>query len=421
MSGEKVLELRVPERGDLEIDNGTWRRLSEDPAFWALVDRKYLGVSAGGRGRMTLTGAAHVGRALVGDVSVSIVPKIPGALTSLISFTTARAFKVERLPTAATELGELATLIVHQFIDVATAYASKGRKWEYRRRREVRSLLGGRLNLTLTLSLRARGLGHLLAFERNNEAYNVPLNRVTFAALREVEWLARVLRISGSDLSDARGLALLFSDCRDAAILFGRREALGAIAEDLADDLTVADERDLAALAAVLLAHGSFELSDVIAGRAPRAWFLNLETLFEAAVRKIMRKLCGPAVKVEKGGSEKPAVFELGKDKYTANPDLLFRAGPAVIAAGDAKYKDWPATADAGDLYQLLVHAEAFDAPSAFLVYPGDSFRVEDLGKSVTGAHTWRFAVNVLDLQGDLARIVDLLGLGGASNSVQVA
>ena len=63
----------------------------------------------------------------------------------------------------------------------------------------------------------------MLVFEKNKISYNTPINRVILAALREIENLKYLVDIPSKDISIARGLAMLFADCRDAEILFARR------------------------------------------------------------------------------------------------------------------------------------------------------------------------------------------------------
>jgi 5-methylcytosine-specific restriction endonuclease McrBC regulatory subunit McrC len=334
--------------------------------------------------------------------------KIDGALAALLAHATHDAFKIHRVAAPGSELGDLAALIVHQLLDSIVVYATRGRDFRYARQRRVGSLIGGKIDMTRSLRLRARGLGHLFVFEKNVLSHNTPLNRVLSATLREVERLQTLIDIRSDDIARARGLAMLFSDCLDAELLFARREHFVTQANSLLGSGLPDPVKDMVALAAVVLSHESFETSASAASHLPRAWFLNLETLFEAAVRKSLAQIAPDGWLVLRGRDEQHRVFS---GEYEAHPDLVVRCGGNVFAVGDVKYKDWHGSATASDVYQLLVHASSFGSSRAFLVYPSDRFEVRSLGRSATGAETWFFGVDVRDLQTGIELVAETLGL----------
>lgn len=403
--------VRIPERGWRDVTAATWRRLASDENFWRLVDRGILGVSCPSKGKMRLHGVCYVGRALCAGVSLEIHEKIEGALASMLRFATHGVFRVERAPASSSELGNLASLLVHQFLDAVSAYVSAGRGFQYTTATCVGSLVGGRIDITRTIRLHARGLRHMVQYEKNVLTCNTPLNRVLLATLREIERLAFLINIPASDLARSRGLAMLFWECRDAEILFGKRERFLQMARELAKGTQGEPVRDLLALSGVLLAHESFEHSAATISTAPRTWLLNLETLFEAAVRVVLKEICGEKYSVFSGGRVAPRIFDEESGDFRAHPDLVFSTAAGVAAVGDVKYKTWSATASAADVYQLLVHSTSFNSPVCFLVYPSDSFELRYLGKATTGARTWLFSIDVRDLTGDLCRVLSEIGL----------
>lgn len=341
--------------------------------------------------------------------------KISGALESLLGHATHDAFRVQRTPAPASELGDLVALLVEQFVSAVTAYASLGRSFRYLVKHQTGSLVGGRLDITRSVQLRARGLGHLLVFDKNTVSYNTPVNRIVLAALREVEQLSQLVQIRPEDLARARGLAMLFADCRDAEILFGPRTSFVQQAQALLDATLPPHVRDMVALAGVILAHESFEHSAEATASVPRTWFLNLETLFETAVRSVLAEALSASHRVSRGGEQGKRVFEGVIDEFTAHPDLVVNDERGVVAVGDVKYKTWDGSATAGDLYQLLVHAAAFACEHAFLVFPSDRFAVRCLGPSATGCDVRFFAVDVRDLRGDLEALGAHLGFPHSS------
>ena len=203
---------------------------------------------------------------------------------------------------------------------------------------------------------------------------NVELNQVVLAALRQVESLAPLIGLGSGVLARARGLSQYFDDARTQAVIFAARSQWAARAEHLGLNEDSLERRDLASLAAVILSHQSFEFAAAASARAPRAWFVNLESLFERAVRNGIRlvrpQLLAPRI-------DRPKIFT-ASNAFGADPDIVLRASSGeCLAIGDVKYKDWPGDSSEGlhgDLYQLLVHAAAFEAGSAFLVYPHDRF-----------------------------------------------
>ena len=396
----------VPERGHVDVPHPIWERLESADEFRRLLDRSVLAATLlPGRG-VRLHGSCYVGRAQCGEVVLELREKIAGALVSLLGHATHNAFRMERAEAPASDLGDLAALLVHQFLAAVTAYASRGRNFRYSVERRTGSLVGGKLDITRSIQLRARGLGHLLVFDKNTVSHNTPVNRIVLAALREVERLARLVRITPDDVVRARGLTILFADCRDSEILFGHRTSFVEQAQSLLDTVLPPPVRDMIALASVILAHESFEHSAQAPASVPRTWFLNLETLFETAVRNVLAHVMHPSHHVTRGGEHGRRVFTRVTGDYAAYPDLVVSRARTVEAIGDVKYKAWDGSAAAGDVYQLLVHAAAFECRHAFLVFPSDRFEVRRLGRAATDCDVIFFAVDVRNLSRDVDSLV---------------
>jgi 5-methylcytosine-specific restriction endonuclease McrBC regulatory subunit McrC len=404
------MHLQVPERGHLEIPLSVWKQLASEPNFWSLVDRKILKASQSGENRMKLSGNCYVGRALFSDVVLELTEKVQGALGALLGSASHDAFRIFRVSSPPTELGPLTSLLIAQFLEALRLYVSRGREFYYQRCRETGSLVGGRIDVTRSIKLRARGLAHVLAFDRSKLARNTTKNRVLLAATNEIERISRVIDLDPKIVSVARGLALLFEDCRDSEVLFGEREVFVRYAEQLLLPSEQVD-RDLLMLSSVILSHISFQHTEENVGTVPRAWFLNLETLFEQRVRSILSEILA-GMEVKKGALVMPAKYVFGEDRLQqANPDLVIRSDSRPLAIGDVKYKEWTASVDESDIYQLLVHARAFECNKAFLVFPHDRFEFKFLGVAATGAHTWLFAVDIRLLRQELARCIETMRL----------
>jgi 5-methylcytosine-specific restriction endonuclease McrBC regulatory subunit McrC len=230
------------------------------------------------------------------------------------------------------------------------------------------------------------------------------------AALRQIGGLARLVSLPQEDLFIARALSLMFSDCYDRELLFGSRETLVREAVRLAASTQAGKERDLLYLASVVLSHESFEYGAQSTHTVPRAWFLNLENLFQVAVQRFLQENYEGKVRTAAQVGMGMPIFPEVPNAYRANPDLVFLNNGVVEAVGDVKYKIWTGAPAPSDLYQLLSHAAALGAKRSFLVFPGDQFQEKQLGVSVTGCRTWLFAIDVRDMKAQMSLLMARLG-----------
>ena len=300
-------------------------------------------------------------------------------------------------------------------------YVSRSREFVYERQRKIGSLAGGRIDVGQSLQLRARGLGHLLAFDKNAITFNTELNRVILKALMEVSRLAQLIAIEPRDIERARGLALLFSDCLEARLLVADRGTFSQIASDLVQACTVPEHKDVAALAAVIVAHESFERNAEKGWDIPRAWFLNLEKLFERAVVSELKQGISPTTSLFSGFDRPRPIFERYRGMYTAHPDIVLSNGRGTVIVGDVKYKNWTGTPVAADIYQLLAHTAAYSGTRGFLVFPSHEYKMVQLGKAVTGADAWLFALDLNGLSESVALMAEEVSMGAESDLVQPA
>lgn len=398
--------IRVAERGTTELTSETWAKLARSASFWALVERGVLSVEHARNGRAKLSGGAYVGRSVVAEnLLLEVHEKISGSLTALLGFASGSDFRVERSQSPSTDMGGLMTLLAAHFVDATRQYAARGRHFTYVARSMRGSLVGGRLNVPKTLQLHARGLRHLASFEKNTVTHDLPLNRLVLAALREVDRIRGVVDLPPEVLARARSMAMVFDDCRGPEVLYGIKAEMAKEAERLSESASDRTTADLMSLAAVILSNESFEQAAPQRGIAPRAWFLNLETLFERAVRETMRGALRGIAAVSSGKAKPAAIFS-GYDGLSANPDLVVKPLEGAICVGDVKYKRWGGTPKAADMYQLLVHAAAFEASQAFLVYPSESFGITSFGTAATGASARAYMLEIATLPDQVGKML---------------
>jgi 5-methylcytosine-specific restriction endonuclease McrBC regulatory subunit McrC len=408
---KEPLIIGVPERGHVDVDFQTWKILASHPTIWKLIDQKILSVSQLSKTRMRLSGSCYVGRVSLEGLQLEFQEKVNGAVVALISDATHESFRIQQVSGVASKLGDLASLLIYHFLNGVKRYLSAGRNFCYEKKSEVGSLIGGRINVTGTIKIRARGLKHLVAFERNVLSRSTLKNRVVAAALREVERLGAIVQLQPKQIALARGLSSMFADCHDREVLFARRDLFVQHAMMLSDQSTDTVEKDLLLLSAVILAHQSFEAGSPAGGSVPRAWFLNLENLFQVATARVFEDHYAGGNRVVNGHASRVFIFDQERQLYSARPDIVLSNKISSTAVGDVKYKPWTAQPDASDLYQLLVHTRAFQASKCFLVYAHDRFEMKYLGISSTGAQTWAFAVDIRNLAHDVCAILKALEL----------
>lgn len=411
-------ELKVRERGSLDLDIGTFEKLVDQADFWTLVENGIVSVTRLGAHAARLHGARYVGRALVGETEITVTEKVPGSLSSLISHACGDAFRVPEAEAAATPPDELIQLLIRAFLEKVRDYVSQGINFEYGARAETGSLIGGTLDVARTVQLRTLGMRHMAAFSRPILRQDVPVNKVILATLRQVEGLAVYATIPAADIASARMLVQFFADIRDIEVLLGHRRRWVSEARALEADAVTDFERDLLALAAVILSHESFEPDLTTLDRVPRSWFVNLEMLFEEAVRKTLATIAPENLQVTNAGFYRPPIFGTTDGYFRADPDLVVKEGNTTVAVGDVKYKTWNGLSTPSlhhDVYQLLVHTAAYGGSLAFLVYAHDALDCRHLGMSATGADTWAFGLDVRDLETHLAEILGVCGIAGAT------
>ena len=408
----------VPERGVADVAPQDWSSLRDDSRFWRLVEDKIVHVEGVSRTVTRLRGGCHVGRASIGDRIVEVHEKFPGALATLVSHGTIEKPLVEHIPSPVDPTTRSTAVLVTMFLDAAKTYLSNWKATRYIRVPDEGALIGGRLDIVKTAALRARGLRHKAAFERTVLSADVPLNQCVYGALREVERLAQVVEIPLVQVARARTLRLGLSECL-AHVLKARSGDLAEVAARCAEDRTIRVEmRDVASLAGAVLDAAGFGGSDASARTVARSWFVNLETLFEKAVRNLIR-VSLEGIAVVSGAKKRPPLFAEIRDRYRANPDVLIRQDGAVVAVADAKYKDlakWPTTSD---VHEILAHASAYDAQEAMLFYPVERKMTPlDLGISSSGCRLLVIGVPLSDAVPQIVAGLEKAGFRGVWQSV---
>lgn len=406
----------VPERGRSTLTQDQWTALSSDHRFWKLVSDDIVQVEAGHAGKWRLKGTCYVGRASVGGLILQVVEKFQGALEALVRLGVLKAPRVERVPSPVTPSPSSTEILVSIFLEAARAYLSGSKQMQYVQVPDVGAIVRGRLNITRTANLRARGIFHQAAFDRNVVSANVPLNRCVYAALREIERLAKIAEISSSHVATARALRLGLSECLPSVLNVSRGELSELASREAEGRFAGAKAKDVASLAGAILDAAGFGGAEASKRTVERAWFVNLETFFEEAVRRTIRNELESVADVT-GPRNRPSLFNPDIGRYRANPDVVISHEQNVLAIGDAKYKDfsnWPA---ASDIHEIVAHASAYGTSKAILFYPDESnVGIRTFGQAATGCRLWAVGLSFDRMAADVRRGLNAAGIIPAVN-----
>jgi McrBC 5-methylcytosine restriction system component len=391
------MRIRVPERGIAKIPDEAWRILANDARFWRLVENKIIEIGAAGSGAWKLRGTCYVGRALLGPHSLEAVEKFPGAFSALINAGVLDSPKLVAIPSPVTPEEGSTAILVSIFIRAVRRYLSGFKERKYTTVPDQGAMVGGRLDVLRTARLRAHGTFHKVAFNRTVMTADLSVNRCIYAALREVERLAHVARIATADRMAARALRASLSECL-VGVLSLRRSEIAELAAQEVMNAKTAEAADAISLAGAVLDAAGFGGSGEWSRTVERSWFVNLETLFERAIRKTVALAMGPEFAVS-GPINRPPLFKPDAGRYHANPDLVVRKAGHVVAIGDAKYKDFSSWPGASDVHEILAHAAAFGTQKALMFYPAEGgYAARAFGKSATGIDLWAFGVPLDDM-----------------------
>jgi hypothetical protein len=406
--------LTVPEHEALEQSEG----------FWLLVDSGYVSYRRTGVGRHEIVGHKYVGRAKVGDVEIQVREKVPGALRALVRAATGGELRVELADSAATDFDAVSRCLMDEFTRSAGRYVAERRRPRYDYRSASGPLLAGSLDMAATIRLHASGRPGMFAYRQGRVVRDDPLDRLVLAGLDELDRNGAALGLERTTLYDARSLAGALEEVRDQRFVATTPSSFLLSSDAIErDPATLAEDADLARLATVALLHRGFNLEGVTVDRVPRAWFIDLEALFEQAVRSTLRDLLVDH-EVDRGDVYARRMFIGGSDTSRTYPDVVVHRAGKVSSTGDVKYKTLtssssPQSVGGGsptsrrvkegrpDLYQLLVHAASLDSTHSFLVYPGERYVCRYLGRSATGCRTWTAQVRPVHLVDDLVRFAN--------------
>jgi len=396
--------ISVPERGSSNISAAELAQLQTSTEFWALLDRGIIDVAIRPNEGATLSAGPYVGRAICGSEILEVVEKIPGALGSLLGYASGSTFRLESVTGASTEIGPLVEQLVSLFLAETRKYLTNGKEFKYTLQRGVSPMVAGVIQIPATAQIRARGLVHQIAFDRPVITDETDKNVILKRALREVDQIADTVGLDGDLVTKAHALNMYF-DTYPSRIT-ERQSELATLSEMLVS--SDASHSPLLALAALLLRHESFENADWLGHTTPKTWFVNLERLFEEALRKQLNRTEFAGLTVRKGSDFDRYLFH-DSSHSRLEPDIVLLQDGEVVGVGDAKYKILLNHPRPSDVYQLLAHGAAFRSPLCFLAFASSEYRSIAYGQSVTGTIVHAYALDISDFENSVkAMLLDL-------------
>jgi 5-methylcytosine-specific restriction endonuclease McrBC regulatory subunit McrC len=160
--------------------------------------------------------------------------------------------------------------------------------------------------------------------------------------------------------------------------------SLSGVRRDVAPDFSAArhslavgaNEHERLLSLAELLVQGvpALPMSERQEPNHPMSAWINIETLFEEAVRSIAQAALGGQGTARVGRGDGTTLFQYHPDdpitpKKNADPDVVIRHETGVLLL-DAKYRRHERQYTEEELYQLMAHARAYNARAAALVAP---------------------------------------------------
>jgi len=411
------MKLSVPERGSSRITSTQWKSIADHRGFWELVGSGIIGIETDKRGGWRLSGNCYVGRAQLGNVIVEVREKFPGSFQSLLNLGNLTAPKITAAPSSATTQDDSTPFLISLFLEAARKYLSGHKVTQYVETLERGVLASGRLKLRETIQLRARGISHQIAFSKQKLSADNPINRVIYAALRQVEQISQTVTISQKDIASARALSILLDECRSSVWRALPGSLQKAAIEEFERKFCSGVSSEATSLAVAVLDSSGFGGTIGATRTVDRSWFVNLETQFEIATRKGLAIQLASTNYSVTSAIRRPALFEPDPGRYRANPDFVIQKDDSVIAVGDAKYKHFEGWPNAADVHELIAHAAAYKAGTAFFIFPTENqMLAKNLGASATGCDVWAFGVRFNNFYGDLDSVVRMTGISPTSD-----
>lgn len=345
-----------------------------------------------------------IGALEIGDLSVSIEPKLPiGRVLYLAAYATGVDFREERFdylrqPT-------LVEALVPALTRAARRAFARGLLHGYRTEEEALQTVRGRIRVADQLR---RRFGVPLPVEVRYDDFtdDVLANQLVKAAADRLSKLR--IRTPRSRL----GLARVAATLDNVSLVEFPANDVPEVKFDRLNE----HYREVVTLARLILRHASIET-----GRgAVRAngFLMDMNAVFQDFVTRALREELGLSERTFRSDSRLPPIHLDAAGRIGLKPDLSWWNGPTCTFVGDAKYKRVKnERVPNADLYQLLAYATALDLPGGLLVYAAGE--ADDITHRIRHAGK-RLEVATIDLSGSINELHDEISrLAGRVEALQ--
>ena len=327
-----------------------------------------------------------IGALEIGDLSVSIEPKLPiGRVLYLAAYAMGVDFREERFDYV--RQPELVEALVPALTRAARRAFARGLLHGYRTEEEALQTVRGRIRVADQLR---RRFGVPLPVEVRYDDFtdDVLANRLVKAAADRLSKLR--IRSPRSRLD----LAWVAATLDNVSLVEFPTSAVPEVKFDRLNE----HYREVVTLARLILRHTSIETGR---GRVRANGFLmDMNEVFQEFVTRALRNELGLSDRAFRSDSRLPSIHLDTADRIRLKPDLSWWDGPTCTFVGDAKYKRVKnEQVPNADLYQLLAYTTALDLPGGLLIYAeGEAndvvHRVRHAGKQLE--------IATLDLSGSI-------------------
>ena len=353
-------------------------------------------------GAYSLTPGSTIGALEIGNLSVSILPKLDISRVLFLASYALGAFKLREMERFNFE--EAPSLVEALALALAAAarraFAS-GLLHGYRTEEEAMHTVRGRVRITEQIR---RRFGVPLPLEVRYDEFtdDITANRLVKAAA------TRLGRMRVRSPQSRAGLRWVSARLENVSLVEFQANAIPKVAFDRLN----AHYHEVVALSRLVLQHTSFEIGRG-GNRAP-GFLMDMNVVFQGFVTQALREALGVSERTfhSDTGPHRITLDQAGR--VLLKPDLSWWDGPTCTFVGDTKYKRInDERVPNADLYQLLAYATALDLPGGLLIYAQ--------GEAEQVLHQVRYAgkrleVATLDLSGTIDEL--LAGISELANRV---
>ncbi len=348
--------------------------------------------ATGVEGTYHLTPGSTIGAVEVGDLAVSIRPKLSIARVLFLVSYAMGAFELREMDRF--DFRDAPTLVealARALASVARRAFTRGLLRGYRTQEEALPTVRGRIRFDEQLR---RRFGVPLPVDVRYDEFtdDITANRLVKAAA------VRLGRMRIRTRRSRDGLQRIVASLENVSLVEFAAHAVPEVSFDRLNE----HYREVVALSRIILQHTSFEADR---GHIRATGFLmDMNEVFQDFVTLALREALGVSARTFRSdhGIPRVALDEAGRVRL--KPDLSWWDGRVCMFVGDAKYKR--ITDDRipnADLYQLLAYAVALNLPAGLLIYAQ--------GEAELAAHVVRHAgtrlqIAVLDLSGTMEELL---------------